>query len=436
MNLARLEELRPDQFRDRFGWMIGVAVLAVTLGLLVVEWRDERPGRLAGAGATAVLGLLLGGLLFVPALPRLAAAVELFAGRMPPPPSGPLPVASLDLTLPPPAEGGAPIVARLWLPATTAGLPPPGCVAALAALRPAGNARVPIVLYAPAIDGTRDQNSLAAADLASHGYAVLAIDDISHDPLPPGADAETVATQKLVLDFSTLDAYAATVRRGGEKTRLEAEKALAALDRLQACATALPDLAWRERLDFAKVGFFGWSFGGSTAAEAEAIDPRVVAAVNMDGWLFGAAASGGLAGKPYFLMTSDYAIGADKLRSPDAGTRYYWGFTNYDLGRQHRLLAGPRGYGITIRNAWHESFSDRIFSRAFLKSWLTLDPLRAEAIVNAYLRAFFDTYLKGEPSPLLKRNPSPYPEVELLHTSAHWRKGTATAPTISAAGSK
>jgi hypothetical protein len=157
----------------------------------------------------------------------------------------------------------------------------------------------------------------------------------------------------------------------------------------------------------------------------------------MDASLFGAAARSGLAGKPYLLMLSDYPVpGPDKLRSPDPDIRNFWGFTDIDLRRQHRLTGRADGYGISLRNAWHESFTDQIFSRGFAKSWLTLDPTRAETIVNAYLLAFFDTYLKGAPRPLIRRDPPPYPEVESFETSAHWRMGTAMAPITSAAGSK
>jgi dienelactone hydrolase len=440
MDFSHIAELRLDQFRDRFGWIIGMAILVVALGVLLAEWRAPRSGRGFAVGASALIGVVFGGILLVPALPRLAVAVELATGRQPPPPSGPLPVATLDLTLAPLKRGDPPIVAALWFPATRASPARPGpssCAQGLGGLRLAGgNARLPILLYVPGLGGGRRQGALNATDLASHGYAVLAVDDIQNDPVPPGTDAETVAVRRLDLDFSSAAAFEATLRRAGEKAVMQAEKALAALDRLQACVAALPAPGWRGRLDFAHVGFFGYSFGGSTAAEAGALDPRVAAVVNMDGWLFGTAAMGGL-DKPYFLMLSDYPLpGPDKLESADPGIRYLWSLTDRDLRYQHELTARPDGYGVSLRNAYHESYSDQIFDRRFFKSWLTLDPVRSETIINAYLRAFFDTYLKGKAQPLLRRDPPPYPEVEFFNTSAHWRMGTATAPTQSAAGSK
>lgn len=84
-----------------------------------------------------------------------------------------------------------------------------------------------------------------------------------------------------------VDAWApgyTTLRIGDRKVRRQAEKALTALDRLKACANA----DWRAD-QFDRIGFFGFSLGGSTAAEAGTFDPRVVAVANLDGWLFGRA---------------------------------------------------------------------------------------------------------------------------------------------------
>jgi dienelactone hydrolase len=389
--------------------------------------------------ATALVAAFVGGLLLVPAVPRLAHAVEQLARRHVPAPSGPLPVATMSLALAPPAGGeGPPITVQLWLPASHTGAAAgSGCTTALNELHLAGGRpRYPILLYAPGLGGVRDQNAITATDLASHGYVVLAIDDIANDPVPPGASAEAVAVQKLAFDFSSNAAYQATLRRGGEKARLQATKALAALDRLQACVEALPAPDWRGRLDFGRVGFFGFSFGGATAADAGVIDPRVVAVANLDGWLFGPAERGALH-KPYLLIFSDFPVpGPQQLNAADPTTRYEAQLTANDLREAHHLVGRPDGYGYSFRESYHENFSDQIYATRFFKSWLVLDPQRVTAAVNAYLLAFFDKYLNHERAPLLRQVPSPYDGVEFIATSAHWRLGTATAPMQLSAGSK
>jgi dienelactone hydrolase len=73
---------------------------------------------------------------------------------------------------------------------------------------------------------------------------------------------------------------------------------MTALDRFEACANA----DWHARVHFDRVGFFGFSFGGATAAEAGTFDPRVVAVANLDGSLMGHAAFGALE-KPYMALS-------------------------------------------------------------------------------------------------------------------------------------
>ena len=67
-----------------------------------------------------------------------------------------------------------------------------------------------------------------------------------------------------------------------------------------------------------------------------------------------------------------------------------------------------RAYGLKFTKFNHLSFTD---------SPLLVVPGAAKGIaevqsVNAYLVAFFDTYLKGEPSPLLDGPSDDYPDIE------------------------
>jgi dienelactone hydrolase len=158
----------------------------------------------------------------------------------------------------------------------------------------------PVLLYAPANGGAKDDNASTTAELASHGYVVMAIDDIDRDPRSPTA---TDDWQPLTFDFSSAEAFKTTLRIGDRKVRRQAEKALTALDQLNACANA----DWRTRIQFDRIGFFGFSIGGSTAAEAGTFDPRVVAVANLDGWLFGRAAFGAL-DKPYLVILTENAV--------------------------------------------------------------------------------------------------------------------------------
>lgn len=55
-------------------------------------------------------------------------------------------------------------------------------------------------------------------------------------------------------------------------------------------------------LDLFRVGMFGWSLGGAASAQAMHDDPRIKAAVNMDGTFWGPLAQEGV-NRPFLLLT-------------------------------------------------------------------------------------------------------------------------------------
>jgi len=257
-----------------------------------------------------------------------------------------------------------------------------------------------LLLYAPGNGGKKDDNASTAAELASHGYVITAIDDIERDPSPPVTADEIL--QPLAFEFSSAEAFITTLRTGDRKVRLQAKKALVALDRLTACANA----NWRARVRFDGVGFFGFSFGGATAAESSTVDPRVAAAANLDGWLFGRAAAGALE-KPYMVIFTEDNIFPElrKLQSSDPRERYCATMMERDLREEVRLANRPGGFGFRIRNSYHENHSDQIFSRRFFKTWLLVNSYRIKSIRDAYLLAFLTLIFAACPPNCLPSQP-------------------------------
>lgn len=427
--------LRFDQLLDWFGWVVGALIIMITVAGLIVGYCLARPLSMLTVGALAI-GLGVGCLLFIPASPHVARALTwLVSPPTPPGPSGPLPVATVSVLLPPSTGDGAPIIAQIWYPSASesAGSAPassPDGAAALTCadvMRPRDLSKAaphyPILLYAPSNDGVRDQNRWTSAELASHGYVVAAIDDIDRDPPPPADKAGDESTEPMTFDFSSTEAYETTQRRGANKARRQAERALSVLDRLEACAS----VDWRDRLQFDRVGFFGFSFGGATAAEAGVIDPRVVAVANLDGWLFGPALTGALT-KPYLFLIEDEPVpGPKRLESPDPNVRYYAILQDRFLQAHKRLVSRPDNFGFMLRGSRHESFSDEVFGPQFYKTWFVLDPYHIKSIRDSYLLAFFDTYVRNIPSSLLRQSPSPFSKVEVLKANEHLIDGTAPA---------
>ncbi len=428
-----------DLWRDRYGWIIGALIILVAVVIIIGQCRSMQPTR-AFVRVALAAGFGIGGLLFVPSVPRILAALRHFViPRAPTATSGPFQVAAVNAALLASAANDPTIVVRIWYPAAAI-LPatdllsepatPVACSKVMFDRRLSDTrSQFPILLYAPWNGGAKDDNASTAAELASHGYVVMAIDDIDRDPRSPAA---TDDWQPLTFDFSSAEAFKTTLRNSDRKVRRQAEKALAALDRLKACANA----DWRARVQFDCVGFFGFSVGGSTAAEASTFDNRVIAAANLDGWLFGRAAFGAV-NKPYMdiLIDDDVFPRPDQLQSHDPNERYQSRLTDRDMREEVRLANRPDGFGFQIVNSFHENLSDEIFKRRHFKSWLLTDPYRVKAIRDAYLLAFFDTYVHNRPSPLLTQSPSPFRGVEVLKANEYWLKEAAKSTIQSSAGS-
>ncbi len=430
-----LSNLHFYQLLNWFVWIPGAILFALSAFGLAVILRSPQP-----AGLTTISGflfaLMAGGLLFVPNAPRVARA--LFWLAFPPSgpaPSGSLPVATAGILLPLARTSDAQIIAQIWYPAKNRAGPsvalqaaaPITCPELMAGARLSSKeSGFRAILYAPGNGAERTDGASTAAELASHGYVVLAIDDIDRDAKPANEGDEL--SEPLDLNFPNAAAFENALRIGDRKARRQAERALLALDALEGCANA----DWRARVRFDNAGFLGFSFGGATAAEALAFDRRVRAAVNLDGWLFGRAASGAI-NKPYMVILSDETDFPQEreLTSAEPHKRFAAELTVRDLAEEIRLANRPDGFGFRILRSFHDNLCDRIFRRPNFVKWLVTDPYRIRSIQDAYVLAFFDTYLRQISSPLLSQSPSPFRGIEVLKGSETWQGKAAKQAILS-----
>jgi predicted dienelactone hydrolase len=234
--------------------------------------------------------------------------------------------------------------------------------------------------------------STLAEDLASHGYVVV------------GFDAPYRTIQVAFPDgrvFARKPENNPELYSGDELIRVAT--------RLQAAWTAdtafvLNRLETLKGLDLTRVGVFGHSFGGDTAANFCAEDERCKAGIDIDGALHGGVLQTGIH-KPFMFLLSgrgDFSSDAE-VRQIKADIQ-----SVYDrLPPDQRVMA-------VIRGANHFMFSD---DPALLKSGLVRKILRTDGrrqlAVTAYaVQTFFDGYLKHGSRPNLS-SPS-YPDLEVL----------------------
>ena len=266
----------------------------------------------------------------------------------------------------------------------------------------------PVVLYSHSLGGERWETTSLVEDLASRGYVVVTIDHV-HDagvvelpggrvetaaiPDPVGPNEIPVTTKAVrsrVADVRFVLDQLAVISRGGNPDHER---------------RPLPH-GLHGALGLGRVGIFGQSDGGATAAHALHDDARITAAVNLDGTLWTAQAVAG-SDRPLLLF------GRQDLDPFEAST---WA----------AFRANQRGpkLQLSLLGSEHDTFTDFAALLAQVASLLgkpaswviegigTIDGPRAVTVERTYIGAWFDRYLRHHPSHLLT-GPSPrYPEVQ------------------------
>jgi predicted dienelactone hydrolase len=281
--------------------------------------------------------------------------------------------------------------------------------------------RRPVLLYSPGFWNERTVGSALPVELASQGYVVVTVDhtyEAHAVEFPDGRVATPLIPQ---TDPVGRMRAALPVRVADIRFVLDQLGVLARGGNPDAGRRALPDGLGR-LLDLSRVGAFGHSAGGLTAAQAMYEDRRIDAGVNLDGPLgydwtspdqLAPVARHGL-DRPLLLMGA---------RLPDASPHTHR--TSPSWASYWRHATGPK-VDLWLPDAGHNTFTDYpallpvLAERVTLPDGLlegligTVGPARSLAAQRAYLVAFFDRYLLDRRSALLDR-PSPrFPEVTFV----------------------
>lgn len=255
----------------------------------------------------------------------------------------------------------------------------------------AGAAPLPVLVFAPALGIPPPAQVALVAELASHGFVVASI---YHSYLTGPVELDDGT---LIADFADEGTIDDTLRI----TTADVRFTLARID-----ALAANDPRFGGRLDVERVGVLGFASGGMAATQACVEEPRFAAAISIDGPVYGAVIDSGL-DQPFMLVNVVTAPDRTVLDDPRPG-----------------LLDGVRAdaYSLTLPDArvlnlsdyaLHEPIMQRYAPSAMIPDVGSIDPVLAYEIVDAYLIAFFATYLTGEPDALLDQ-PSPWAEAELV----------------------
>jgi predicted dienelactone hydrolase len=283
----------------------------------------------------------------------------------------------------------------------------------------------PVVVFNHAYWAGLTQSTALMEELASHGYVAVSIAHAFETPYFVRPDGRVEAFDAHNAEFALrgqerTEAYeieqqltttrdtrrlAELIREVSrrrpktvESVHIWAEDIRAVLDELARRNAGTGPLAGR--LDTDRVAIMGHSFGGAAAGQACLDDPRCKAGVNLDGLQLGDMIDRSLE-TPFLFFHHDNA-GA-RNRAPN--------LVFFEQAHAPAYLAVVAGTG-------HMSFSDiclhpRTSLFRLAASGGTIDGRRCQAIVNAYVLAFLDRYVRRNDTTVVQDLSESFPEVNL-----------------------
>ncbi len=268
------------------------------------------------------------------------------------------------------------------------------------------------------IPGFLAQNTAQMEELASHGYVVFSIGhayetvaNIFPDGrVVPFSQARLMAfgqgagkANALVTKYnaatdpaekdSLIRQIAAAWPVLHESLRIWAADVRFVLDEVEKMNSGKRQSIFARKLDLKRIGIFGMSFGGATAGQVCVVDKRCRAGINLDGLQSGDLIDRPME-RPFMFMQSEAAGNINRLFFERAKNDAYY---------------------VVVKGTKHFNYSDfSLFSPDYQKAGIlgSIDGTRMESVMNAYVLAFFNKYLKGKDTPLLKEPSANYPEVE------------------------
>jgi dienelactone hydrolase len=278
-------------------------------------------------------------------------------------------------------------------------------VNATPSMRPMG---FPVLVFSPGAGSLPALYTSFCEDLASHGYVVAAVDHPYDDVAVRLSDGRVIKQAKEPAGGEEL------LRYQRERVRVRQDDVRFVLDQLTRMQEGTLDSSFRGRLDLTRIGVFGHSRGGMTAAEACMKDQRVKACANFDGVVNAMPAyddAGRRPSQPFLFI--EKPLPAMKGEKPEDAKRRL----AFLRQRGNTLLSGVQAghsYRITMDGATHATFSDEeiLFDDNATRSRQRLD------LSRKYLREFFDEALNGRPGTFLN-SPPPDAGVHVEAFSAH-----------------
>jgi hypothetical protein len=289
----------------------------------------------------------------------------------------------------------------------------------------------PVLMFSPSWHGQRGQNSFQVDELVSHGFVVVGIDHPYSSAITVFPDGRVARAQ--LSDFVNLssdEALRVSFRRNEEILRTRVQDVEFVVQQLKQLDRSKSGGALSGRLDFGRLGVFGYSFGGAVAAQTCWIDQQFKAGLDLDGTLFGDVAEAGVEQPFAFVVEKTEPPTLKKSAVMDPEKRRYVWLGQRDFEEQRNSMRKHGGYWLGISGTQHVNFTDPPTWPTigyYLDEAGTIDPVRAMSIINAYTLAFFEKHLNRRSEKLLDGPSRTYPEVNVAWPDSEPTEGNRGA---------
>jgi dienelactone hydrolase len=272
----------------------------------------------------------------------------------------------------------------------------------------AGGQAYPVLVFSAGFGNLPSDYTSLIEDLVSHGYVVLGITNTYSVPVVRFPDGR-VANHLAEASFPRGSRQA--IRSAGNRmVKVWAADIHFAVDKL-AEMNSDPKNRFYGRLDLARLGLFGQSFGGAAAAEACSGDPRCKAAADIDGNLFGDARKERIK-EPFLFVLSDWTLRPSWLQKTLAGSsvkRFQQQQAELEQAMQDTCQESSHCWKVHIPGTRHFNSTDlAVLYSPGMKTMGYLGPVdgaKGLAETASCLRVFFDEMLNLSSSNLPAENP-------------------------------
>ena len=272
----------------------------------------------------------------------------------------------------------------------------------------------PVILFSHGANVPTFYYTAQIEDLVSHGFIVAAIDHTYEgkgQSFPNGLvtqnDAEKKRSKNGTPGFEALDA-----KFFKDRVNVRVADVSFVLNKLYNVNAS--DVLLSGKMDLERIGIFGHSIGGVTAAQAALKDQRIRAAVNLDGLTYARPlypdSIGNVLMQPFMFITKPFRRMTEKeLAKSNKTHEQDEGELKELLHKQEVLMRKIAGgsYRITIPGAKHTSFSDE----PYLEPGHGQSKKQLTTTIRSFTLAFFNVTLNGQPDSLISVTAKAYPGI-------------------------